>query len=68
MQKHFSNGSLQKRSTLPTQRKFLPFGGGGGKKLFLIIVNVLGHPKGKEGLTFNFLHGGGMGVFWNDPI
>jgi hypothetical protein len=40
------NGSFQKRSTLPPQRKFLPSGGGGEKKLFLIIVNVLGHLKG----------------------
>jgi hypothetical protein len=46
----------------------LPSGGGGEKKLFLIIVNVLGHPKGVGGLTCNFLCGGGMDVFWNDPI
>jgi hypothetical protein len=26
--------------------------------MFLIIVNVLGHPKGR----------GGMDVFWNDPF
>jgi hypothetical protein len=37
------------------------------KKLFLIIVNVLGHPKGVGGLTSNFLRGDGMDVFWNDP-
>ena len=37
-------------------------------KLFLIIVNVLGHPKGVGGLTSNFLRGGGMDVFWNDPM
>ena len=36
--------------------------------MFLIIVNVLGHLKGVGGLTSNFLHGGGMDVFWNDPI
>jgi hypothetical protein len=54
----------------PPQRKFLPSGGGGETKLFLIIVNVLGHPKGVPvgGLTSNFLRGGGMDVFWNDPI
>jgi hypothetical protein len=40
----------------------------GEKKLFLIIVNVLGYPKGVEGLTSYFLHEGGMDVFWNDPI
>jgi hypothetical protein len=40
----------------------------GETKLFLIIVNVLGHPKGVGGLTSNFLCGGGMDVFWNDPI
>ena len=64
----FSIGSFQKSSTLPPQRKFLPSGGGGEKKLFLIIVNVLGHPKGVGGLTSNFLCGGGMDVFWNDPF
>jgi hypothetical protein len=42
--------------------------GEGETKLFLIIVNVLGHPKGVGGLTSNFLRGGGMDVFWNDPI
>ena len=42
--------------------------GEGETKLFLIIVNVLGHPKGVRGLTSNFLRGGGMDVFWNDPI
>ena len=62
------NGSFQKRSTLPPRRKFLPSGGGGEKKLFLIIVNVLGHPKGVGGLTSNFLRGGGMDVLWNDPM
>jgi hypothetical protein len=36
--------------------------------LFLIIVNVLGHPKGVGELTSYFLRGGGMDVFWNDPI
>jgi hypothetical protein len=61
-------GSFQKRSTLPPQRKFLPSGEGGEKKLFVIIVNVLGHPKGVGGLTSNFLHGDGMDVFWNDSL
>jgi hypothetical protein len=37
--------------------------GGGETKLFPIIVNVLGHPKGVGGLTSNFLCGGGMDVF-----
>ena len=41
---------------------------GRGEKLFLIIVNVLGHPKGVGGLTSYFLRGGGMDVFWNDPM
>ena len=52
-------GSFQKRSKK---------GGGGETKLFLIIVNVLGHPRGVRGLTSNFLRGGGMDVFWNDPF
>jgi hypothetical protein len=59
---------FQKRSIFPPGRKFLPSGGGGEKKLFLIIVNVLGHPKGVGGLTSYFLRGGGMDVFWNDPL
>jgi hypothetical protein len=62
------NGSFQKRSILPPRRKFLPSGGGGEKKLFLIIVSVLGHPKGVGGLTSYFLRGGSMDVFWNDPL
>jgi hypothetical protein len=57
-----------KQYTLYYKRKFLPSGGGGEKKLFLIIVNVLGHPKGVGGLTSYFLCGGSMDVFWNDPI
>ena len=36
--------------------------------MFLIIVNVLGHPKGVGELTSYFLCGGGMDVFWNDPF
>ncbi len=62
------NELFQKRSILPQLRKFLPSGRRGEKKLFLIIVNVLGHPKGVGGLTSYFLCGGGMDVFWNDPI
>jgi hypothetical protein len=42
--------------------------GRGEKKLFLIIVNVLGHRKGVGGLTSYFLCGGGMDVFWNYPV
>jgi hypothetical protein len=43
----------------------------GEKKLFLIIVNVLGHPKTTKrdrGLTSYFLCGCGMDVFRDDPI
>jgi hypothetical protein len=29
---------------------------------------TVGHPKGVGGLTSYFLCGGGMDVFWNDPI
>ena len=58
----------EKIHTPPHGRNFLLSGGGGEKKLFLIIVNVLGHPKGVGGLTSYFLRGGGMDVFWNDPI
>jgi hypothetical protein len=42
--------------------------GGREKKLFLIIVNVLGHLKVVGVLTSYFLCGGGMDVFWNDPL
>ena len=55
-------------TNLPPWRKFLPSRGEGEKKLFLIIVNVLGHPKEVGGLTSYFLHGGGMDLFWNDPL
>ena len=41
---------------------------GRGKKLFLIIVNVLVHPKEVGGSTSYFLCGGGMDLFWNDPF
>jgi hypothetical protein len=34
----------------------------------VVIVNVLGHPKEVGELTSNCLLGGGMEVFWNDPI
>jgi hypothetical protein len=43
------NGSFQKISTQTPRRKFLPSGDGGAIKLFVIIVNVLGHPKGVGG-------------------
>ncbi len=36
--------------------------------MFLIIVNVLGHPKEVGGLTLYFRCGGGMDLFWNDPL
>jgi hypothetical protein len=38
--------------------------------LFLIIVNVCIRTSkgGRPGLTSNFLCGGGMYVFWNDPL
>ena len=42
--------------------------GGREKKLFLIIGNVLGHLKVVGVLTSYFLCGGGMDVFWNDPL
>jgi hypothetical protein len=58
----------EKIHTPPTQEISAVRRGGGETKLFLIIVNVLGHLKGVGGLTSNFLRGGGMDVFWNDPI
>jgi hypothetical protein len=46
---YFSIGLFQKKYILLPRRKFLPSGRGGEKKLFLIIGNVLGHPKGVGG-------------------
>jgi hypothetical protein len=34
---------MPERHTLRPHKKFLPSGGGGEKKYFLIIVSVLGH-------------------------
>ncbi len=34
----------------------------------MIIVSVLGHPKGVEGSISNFPCEGGMDVSWNDLI
>ena len=42
-------GRSRKDPYSPPRRKFLPSGGGGEKKLFLILINVLGHPKGGGG-------------------
>ena len=61
-------GLIPEEIHTPPRRKFLLSGRGGEKKLFLIIVSVLGHPKGVGELTSNFLHGGGIDVFWNDPF
>jgi hypothetical protein len=52
-------GLFRERSTRLPRRKFLS-SRGGEKKLFLIIGNVFGHPKGVGGLTSNFLCGGGI--------
>jgi hypothetical protein len=61
------NGSFQKRSILPPRRKFLPSGGGGDDNN-IVSDNNKCIPKGVGGLTSYFLRGGGMDVFWNDPI
>ena len=61
-------GLFQKSSTLPPTEEISAIQRGGEKKLFLIMVSVLGRPKGVGGLTSNFLRGGGMDVFWNDPF
>ena len=38
--------------------------------MFLVLVSVLGHPSGGGGggVTSSVLRGGGMDVFWNDPL
>jgi hypothetical protein len=66
--KYYTHWVVPEKMHTPPQRKFRPSGRGGEKKLFLIIVNVLGHPKGVGGLTSYFLSGGGMDFFWNDPF
>jgi hypothetical protein len=60
-------GCSRKDPYSPHRGNFCCLEGEGKKKLFLIIVNVLGHPKGVGGLTSYFLCGGGMDIFWNDP-
>ena len=52
---------FQKRSILHPQRKFLP--SAKWEKSVLIIVFVLGHPKGVGELIFNFPHGTGIDIF-----
>ena len=59
-------GRSRKIHTAPTEEISAVRSGRGDKTM--IIVNVLGHPKGVGALTSNFLHGCGMDVFWNDPI
>ena len=49
--------------TLPTEEIFAVGGGGGENNLFLIIVNVLGHPKRGGRLLLFPPWGGGMDVF-----
>jgi hypothetical protein len=61
-----NNGSFQKRSA--PMDEISAICNGKGKKLFVIIVSVLGHPKGGRRLTSNLLHRGDLDVFWNDPI
>jgi hypothetical protein len=46
-------GHFRKDPPLPLRRKFLSSAGGWEKNLFLIIVSVLGHPKGL-GVNFQF--------------
>jgi hypothetical protein len=57
------NWVVQEKIHTPPTEEISAVRTGRGEKLFLIIVNVLGHPKG-----VNFLCGGGMDVFWNDPF
>jgi hypothetical protein len=64
----FELGCSRKDPYSPHRGNFCRPEGERRKKLFLIIVNVLGHPKGVGGLTSYFLCGGGMDVFWNDPM
>jgi hypothetical protein len=43
-------------------------GGGGGDKIVSDNSKCIRTSEGGRGLTSNFLHGGGMDVFWNDPF
>jgi hypothetical protein len=67
-----SDGSFQKRATLAPlgTEEISTIRRGGEKKLFVIIVSVLGQSnfEGDRGLTSNFLYGGGINVLWNDPM
>ena len=62
-----SNGLFQKRSIPHPQRKFLPFGEGGGEssKEFLNLYRMSGEG---EGVLLISSVGGEVDLFWNDPI
>ena len=60
---YYTHWVVPEKIHTPPRRKFLPSGRGGEKILFLIIVNVLGHPKRVGGLTSYFLSGGWYGFF-----
>jgi hypothetical protein len=63
-------GHSRKYPLSPGHREVSTVQRGGEKKLFLIIVSVLGNSnfEGDRGLTSNFLNGGGIDVLWNDPM
>ena len=56
----FYNGSFQKRSILSHR--------GRGEKIVSDNSKCIRSSEGGRGLTSYFLCGGGMDVFWNDPI
>jgi hypothetical protein len=64
----WSIGSFQKKSVLPSRRKFLLLSEGGGDKKLFLIVNVLGHPKGVGGFNFLFPLWEWYGCFLEWPI
>ena len=60
------NRSYQKKSTLTPQRNFLP-SRPGRENFFSDNSRCIMIFEGR-GLTSNFLCGGDVDVFWNDPI
>jgi hypothetical protein len=54
--------------TSTSMEKFIMLSGRGGEKKVSDNSKYIRRSKGVWRLTTNFLYGGGMDVFWNDPI
>ena len=61
--------SFQKKSTIPSQRKFFPSGGVRGQQFVPDNNKCIRTSKGVGALTSNFLcRARVMDIFWNDSI